>query len=334
MEHPELEFSDIYSFQPKFDRTKLMVKTFSDRNLIDLARENTQLMEMYVSILAKDYMLYMHTNQASYFIRRKNIHTIWQRKDLIQYNDLFYSLTDVPVEKRNPLAPKRLIVIFSPMPPIEKYSSANLGERCFVPSFPSIQKHLLKDTMVMRIMDLNLSHGSHYINSTTYPTMESDIQGAIQNVIANHEIHKDDVVLYGGSKGGTGALYHSLLGNYHSVSVDPIISLQQYNEENDLHFLKNFRQTNLLNRMQALVKKDDLRKQYILGTPTVPFNYDLYKQLASPSIEIIDIFDSAIKKHADISKNSVVEQVTYMNEIFLSSENYKKELEQLREIAG
>ena len=50
-------------------------------------------------------------------------------------------------------------------------------------------------------MDLNLSHGSHYINTDNYPNFENDVQESIINVMSQYNIHKDDVVLYGGSKG-------------------------------------------------------------------------------------------------------------------------------------
>ncbi|EIA19285.1 XcbB/CpsF family capsular polysaccharide biosynthesis protein [Listeria fleischmannii] len=325
----DIEFTDIYNFQCEYGRKKLVIKTFSDKNILELSRETQPILEMYKAILAHDYVLYMHAGQSSYFIRRKDVHTIWQRKDLIQHGALFYSLEKIPPEKENKLAPKRLVVIFSPMPAKENYYSANIAHRCFTTSFASMQKHLVKNTIIMRIMDLNLSYGSHYINTFNYMEMESDVQSAIQFVMQSNHIVKEDVVLYGGSKGGTGALYHSFLGDFNSVTVDPIISTEQYNQENDLHYLRDFRKRSILNDLMALSNKETSTKKIIFGYPLVSFNYNLYNQLSSNSVEIHNVFDSSVHKHADISRHTVIEQITWINKLLLSSNNLHKIEEQL-----
>lgn len=325
----DMEFTDIYSFHCEYEKMKVVVKTFSNKNILELSRETQPILEMYKAILAHDYILYMHSGQSSYFIRRKDVHTIWQRKDLIQHGDLFYSLDQIPAEKENKLAPKRLVVIFSPMPAKEHYHSANIAHRCFTTSFASMQKHLVKNTIIMRIMDLNLSYGSHYINTFNYMEMESDIQNAIQFVMDSNHIAKDDVVLYGGSKGGTGALYHSLLGDYNSVTVDPIISIEQYNQENDLHYLRDFRKRSILNDLVKLANTETTKKRIIFGYPLISFNYNLYSQIPSDSVEIHNVFDSSVHKHADISRNTIIEQITCINELLLSSSNLHKIVEQI-----
>ncbi|WP_343068987.1 XcbB/CpsF family capsular polysaccharide biosynthesis protein [Listeria portnoyi] len=223
--------------------------------------------------------------------------------------------------------------MFSPMPAKENYHSANIAHRCFTTSFGSMQKHLVKNTIIMRIMDLNLAYGSHYINTFNYSNMESDVQEAIRIVRNTYHISKEDVVLYGGSKGGTGALYHSLLGDYNSVTVDPIISLEQYNQENDLHFLRDFRKTSIFADLVRLAESEANKRRIIFGYPLVSFNYNLYTQIPTDSIEIRDTFDSDIHKHADISRNTIVEQITCINELLLSSENLSKILEQIRALA-
>lgn len=325
----DIEFTDIYKFQCGFEKMKVVVKTFSNKNILELARETQPILDMYKEILAHDYVLYMHVGQSSYFIRRQDVHSIWQRKDLIQYGDLFYSLHAVPAEKENKLAPKRLVVIFSPMPGKDEYHSANIAHRCFTPSFLSIQKHLVKNTLVMRIMDLNLSYGSHYVNTFNYTNMEDDIQGAIRFVVESNHVDSDDVVLYGGSKGGTGALYHSMLGDYNSVTVDPIISTEQYNQENDLHFLRDFRKKSLLNDLKRLANQETTRRRIIFGCPLISFNYNLYTQIPSDSIEIRNVFDSAVHKHADISRNTIIEQTTCINELLLTSKNLINTVDQI-----
>lgn len=319
---------------PHFEYEKIAINLKSPKNIILLSRNEKRFYDLYLKMLSNDYMFYMHSKESSYFIKRKLLSTIWQRTDLIQYGELFYSLEEIAAEKVNRLAPRRLVVIFSSMPAEKDYFSPNIGVRCFTKNFPSITKHLLKNTRVMRIMDANLSHGSHYINTPNYPNFEDDVQGAIKRVMETYEIDKEDVVFYGGSKGGTGALYHSVLGDYKSVSVDQIISLKEYNELNsDSHFLKKFREVSLEKTLIEMANQEGMsNNKVIIGSPYVPFNYTLYSKLGSDNIKLLNLFDSNIKTHSEVSKNSVVEQVTEINNLLLSSKNLKKMNEELYEI--
>lgn len=319
----EIEFNQKI---PNGNFDKVIINLKSKRNIIQLARSEKKFYDLYINMLQKDYMFYMHTNEKSYFIKRKLLSTIWQRTDLNQYGDLFYSIEDTPVERMNRLAPRRMVVIFSSMPAASDYFSPNIGTRCFYKNFPSLPKHVIKNTIIMRIMDANLSHGSHYISTPNYPNFEAEVQGAIKQAMEEYAIDKDDVVLYGGSKGGTGALYHGLLGDYKVVAVDPIISLKEYSElDDDSHFLKLFREPSLEGKLKELAENPELvNEKLIIGSPTVIFNYRIYSKLANQQIKIMDIFDSGIKVHADVAKYSNIEQVTAINNFLLQSANLQK----------
>ncbi|MBD5823730.1 XcbB/CpsF family capsular polysaccharide biosynthesis protein [Lactococcus petauri] len=317
-----------------YNYEKIVVDLKDKRNILELSKNNYKVYEIYKELISHDFMFYFHSGNKSYFIKRKLIKNIWKRNDLVQYGDLFYTI-EKPLENRtNSWSPLRLIVMFSSMT-ADEYYSPNIGLRCFTKNFPSIQKSIVKNTMIMRIMDLNLSHGSHYINTDNYPNFENDVQESIINVMSQYNIHKDDVVLYGGSKGGTGALYHSLLGDYNSISIDPIISLLEYNEMmKDSHYLKGLRKESILEDLKELSRKDLDYGKIIIGSPAIPFNYRLFSQLKNDNIKIQDIFDESIKSHPDISLSCISEQVTYLNNYFLNSNNYKKQMKKIKNIYG
>ncbi|MEX5913733.1 accessory Sec system protein Asp2 [Staphylococcus ureilyticus] len=88
-----------------------------------------------------------------------------------------------------------------------------------------MERSLVKNVYTMRIMDLNVSHGSHYISTSNFPDYEKNIQLSILNLIEKLNIKKENVVLYGGSKGGTGALYHGAALDLKTLAVDPIVNI-------------------------------------------------------------------------------------------------------------
>lgn len=300
--------------KPEFDWTadKIVVKTASNKNLLQLARNDAESHQVYVNLLDHDFVLYMHKNEQSFFIKRELVSTIWQRKDLIQKGMTFYKVED-PI-KTNKLAPNRMVVIFSSMPPAKDYYSDNVASRMFVRNYPSMQKHLLKNTYILRIMDLNRSSGSYYLNAGHCQTLENDVQSIIADVCHEYTIPNENVVLYGASKGGTGALYHSILGDYHAVVVDPIFSITNYNQDNDIHYLKNVLPEKLLPKFEdALEEFKPNRKKVILGTSKVLVNYSWYSKIQNKAVEVVNLQDEAMVDHVRVSPNCTPEQITYIN---------------------
>ncbi len=329
----EMKIAKTDIFKKKFDFTadKIVVTTFSEKNLLELATQDKIFHKQYVQLIENDYMLYMHTKSSSYFIKRSKIYTIWQRKDLIQYNDLFYTI-EKPV-KENVCAPTRLVVVFSSLPVSANYYSPNIATRCFATDFAELSKQTIKNTIIMRIMDLNLSHGSYYLNTVNYPTFEQDIQEAIQLIIGEHQINAEDVVLYGSCKGGTGALYHSYLGNYKTVSVCPTIHLVGGSAESlDSSLFEKLKSDSILTSLKKQKNKAD-KEKIIIGSPIDFSDYEKYHDVLSKNTKIINIFDPLIKQQSDISENSSIEQITFINQLLLESENLKKEHEKLVELS-
>lgn len=317
-----ISHTNIIDFNPDYSKDKIVVRTFQNDNLLVLAQKFQNAYKMYKNLLKNDYILYFHDKEQSFFCRRPLFEYLWKRKDLIKEGNLFYTLDEQPENKKTSLQKKKLLVVFSCMPAIEKQGSYSSTDRCFASSFPSIARSLVKDVLIMKIMDLNLTHGSHYISTLNYPEMESDVQNAIKKVALDQEIKQDNIVLYGSSKGGTGALYHGSLTDYKVLTVDPIISMEEYNNKKDNHFLKDLRKVDLTEDINKNLEKCSKRK-YIICNKNVEFNYKKIKELDSSKVRVLSIKDDTVNYHHEVSKNTVPEQLAILNGFF--SENFSIE---------
>lgn len=299
---------------PGDDPKKILVHT-GEHTLITLARSNEIAYEMYKELLRRDYILYHFDQGVSKFYKRKNVNDLWVKKDLQQYNGIFYTLTGPKQRRLNKLEPKRLLVLFTCMPEKDEQNSAALRTRMFHQFFSEIHKSLVKNVYIMRIMDLNASVGSHYVKTINYPEMEIDIQLAIEKVVKELNINKDNIVLYGASKGGTGALLHGSVLGYKSLSVDPIVNLENYNKT-DYHFLEGMREVDLSCQLNENLQKNQYKK-YIICSPSVKFNYENIQKINQhASVRVIELQDEHIKRHSDVSKNSIPLQLMVINNLF------------------
>lgn len=287
----------------------------SESNIIELSRSDKAIYKMYKKLLEHDYILYFHKDGISKLYKREYISELWQRKDLYQQDSVFYTLDEPKESKFNKeLKYKTLLVIFTCMPPGEVYDSYLMTDRMFPKFFNNIERSLIKNVYTMRIMDLNCSHGSHYINTVNNPNMEHDIVKAIQNVKDEYNIN--DVVLYGASKGGTGALYYSSMLDLKCLAVDPIISLGEYNVKDD-HFLKDLRKVDISEDINNYLLKKSDKEKFIIGSENVVFNYSMISKIKGENIHIVNKLDNHIVNHPDVSRNSVPEQLMLLNKMLL-----------------
>lgn len=299
---------------PSNEPKKILVHT-GENNLITLARTNETAYKMYKELLSRDYVMYFFDQGISKFQKRKYVNELWKKKDLQQHNGIYYTVT-APQERRyNKLEANKLLVLFTCMPEKSEHDGYHLRARMFPQFFSGIDKSLVKNVHIMRIMDLNASVGSHYVKTTNYPEMEDDIQSAIQKVARELDVNDEDIVLYGASKGGTGAILHGSALDYKSLAVDPIINLEYYNKK-DYHFLVNLREVDLSDRLNQSLENSK-RKKYIICSPTISFNYDNVQKINKHNtVKIIELIDEHIKKHSDVSKSSVPLQLMVINNLF------------------
>lgn len=307
-------------YSPDYNKDRMVIYTNTTLSLLKLARKGGEIYQKYIDILAHDYTLISHKSGYSIFMKREKYkpEAVENYKHLKRYKGLIYTLTPPQPKHTSSSLPNRLLVLFSHMNGGGGYDSNNAVSRMFVQFFNDIQRSLVKNVFVLRIADLNLSHGSYFVNTQNYPTYEEEIQELIRNTCNQFNINSDNVVLYGGSKGGTGALLHAAIGNYNAVVGDPIINASKYNEK-DWHFIKNFREADLTDRIVALAK-NNTNKMYVFASKAQFFNYNTSMKFVSKLnglAHLVDLSDdNKIISHPHITSQSVPEQITLMNLLF------------------
>lgn len=303
-----------YKDRPKLIQSKLVeVITESDLNLIRVARKDKQAYRLYKELLKNDYVLYKHENGISKLYKRKYVNELFKRKDLIRFKDVYYTL-DYPKDRKiNEYIPKKLLVIFTCMPPQKDYDSYLMPKRMFTKFFDGIERNLVKNVYTMRIMDLNVSHGSHYINTINYNTFEDEIQNAIIKVKNELNIDDENIIFYGVSKGGTGALYHGSSMDIKTLAVDPILNIGGPLEDNDRRFLKDLRTEDLVPYINNHLNLSNNQVKYLICSERVPLYFQQDQRIEQDKIKLYNKIDDFITSHPEVSRNTVPEQIMILN---------------------
>ncbi|RIP34124.1 hypothetical protein BUZ14_08730 [Staphylococcus gallinarum] len=312
IENKILKLNDNIPFK---NQTRIMIDTGDKENYIQKARKSPEIYTKYIELLKQDYILYFHEQTVSKFYKRSQVEVLFQRKDLIRHNDIFYTLNEPQGRKSNDLESEKLLVLFTCMPNAQDYDSSLIPKRMFPKFFDGIERNLVKNIYTMRIMDLNASHGSHYINTVNNKTYEDDIASAICRVQKELNITDDNTVLYGASKGGTGALNYGARLDLKCLAVDPIISTEEYNVA-DEHFLKHIREIDLSNKINQHLSQRSTRKKYIISSENVAFNFAKAREIKGDNLILINKKDEHITAHPEVSRNTVPEQMTILNMLF------------------
>lgn len=297
----------IREWHPQFESEKLEVTTHSSQSMMQLARQNDVIHQKYLELLHHDFMLGEHKDGVSFFMQRSK--WTWMRKDILKKHGIFYTVELPDIKYRN-MPDNNLVVIFS----FFGTDSSNAGLRTFPEYFPDIQKNIKKGTTILRIMDFNLSHGSFYLNTVNYPDFETNIQKVIRSVISEKNIDDGNVVLLGSSKGGTGALYHGLMGNWKSLSIDPITNDNFFvNEKKDWHFMIGSRELDFVPEMKQLAKIGN-RQAIVVGDSMVPETFkDLERLNGSRRIKVYDTKNPLAYMHSLVGPSAKIEMVTLLN---------------------
>lgn len=311
--------NDVEYFKHNFVESEKIELTIqnTDNNILKFSRKNGMARSVLEFLVSKDYTLVdFIENKRDIFIKREKLPNYISKsiKDLqlLESHGVFYTIEKKSKNDSN--APERLIVIFSSMPGPDEYFSEKFEERSFVKHFPTIQKLLVPNTSVLRIIDSNLIYGSHYVNSNNFRNYENIIQDIISEVSQKLFVQNNNVVLYGTSKGGTGALVHSLIGNYKSVTVDPIVDAKEYNfNMHNIHYIKGNRDQSLTKKINDLSKNNNVKNNILIRSPQVKFNYSVTEQLSDNRILFYEQINSNIKSHPEIGRNSVSEILMFLN---------------------
>ena len=311
-------------FSSKFQNREFnfeIPKQFEGKTIHEIAikKLDEEISLLYKHLLANDYIFYNHELNMSKMIKRSEyVPNELDEKNpeaLRKFENLFYYVEYLG-EKKTPAKEKRLLVVFSSMPNNEETNNPSMIVRSGFPTFSNIKRSLPKDTYIVRVVDFNLASGSFYTNTANYPTFESEVQKLIRVFADSHDVPDENIVLFGPSKGGTGALIHSLIGGYKAVAVDPIIddSIYQY----DQHFQKSFRDWDLVPRVNQLLSDSENKKRYIVNNRHVGYTYKQYARLNTKNLKFYDTRDKVANQHHQILHSAIPEVLAILT-ILLNS---------------
>ncbi|MGW7903974.1 accessory Sec system protein Asp2 [Staphylococcus sp. mip270_02] len=296
------------------DQEKILVNTGSEKNLLELSRKDSDIKSVYKDLLANDYILYLHKNSVSRFCKREFTYKLFtEEHKLNRYKNILYKLNPPSGRKINNKVSKKLLVIFARMPSNKMYDNAKIPVRMFPPTFDNIERSLVKNVHIMRIMDLNVSHGSFYVNTTNNPLYEHEIQEAIKEVMDNLGVLKENVVFYGFSRGGSGALYHGAMSDYKVLAVDPLLNIGGNMFMNDKRFLKGLRDEDVTPKVNNYLAQSNKQEKFVICCKNVKLYYEQIMKIDNNYIKRIDLEDDNISIHSDVSPNSVPEQLMILN---------------------
>lgn len=218
------------------------------------------------------------------------------------------------LKKRQTSQPNKLLITFLTNPSKEDMGSNDALKRYYNYFFKTLNRSISKDTIIVRVADANLILGSFYSNTLHFPDYEEQVQDLIKYLMKKYEVSRDNVVLYGVSRGGVGVLIHSALGNYKSLAVDPIVnSTWHFENWNDPHFAEGVREIDLVPQINQYLSNCESKKIYILGNRFIDCTWPELLRLNPEKINLIDMKDETITKHAILSPNIVPEQLMYLN---------------------
>ena len=302
-------------------------KSESD-NLITESRREPKAKELLMKLANKGFYLYMtKENKISSFVQHKLLNRLWNPIKEKQYyfeNDLVYSIENPTIVNN-----VNLLVVFSSIS--DKMYQSSL-HRYFTKNFQNIGKYINPNTVILRIADLGGVTGSYYLDNKYIQDNESKIQHLISKIALKYEARK--VVLFGVSKGGSGASYHGLLGNYDFVAVDPILSDEYYLiKYKDLHFVDGISDISKLDKFKILLKS---RKYSLVNNGSIitsenspQFKYidNLILQSSSKEFSIFVNNDPSIQDHPDVAPKSLFLITTLinnsLNNVYVDKKIYK-----------
>lgn len=264
-------------------------------NFLAVGRKNNDAKKLIAKLSSNAFYLVKHVNGVSVFKKFKDSNVFVNSfidKDIKCWKDTFYTL-DEPVSKGSNNG--RLLVMFSSIADLP--FNASVSRRMFFKNFSTISKYIPKNTYVLRIADVGGVLGGFYLNSNADPNFESKVQSLIRKVQKETGVPDNQVVLYGGSKGATGALYHGLKMNLKTLAVDPIVSDDFYIKTyNDLHFVEGAFPKYKQDKFNSLMSENKDK------------NLDFVKIITSPNSEQYSYIESIV-----LSRNITINSYVFSN---------------------
>lgn len=280
-----------------------------DANAIRIGWSHPQLRPAVEWFARRGWYLYKASPSISSFVRHDVIPSLWhQVRDglySVGARGLIYTLnTDNVITQA-----KSMIVVFSSMS--LPFDGPGLG-RYFQHNFASINKHVGSNVAVLRIADLDGVVGGFYSPTTFDPDRAVKIQELISTCASQLGVGGRNVILYGASKGGTGALLHGLMSEsrWACVAVDPVVDDSHYEERyNDSHWTSGGvfanRKVDLFQRaVESSCLDGSEARIFVVSSPRSPLFSSIYALVNGMLGQGVCFWQSdnpAIKDHPDVS---------------------------------
>lgn len=305
---------------PRYFRVDTSSAGEPDADMMKLSLKSSEAKKLLVSLTNLGYSLYYNTADESRFVRHDRIVHHWPA-----VRDGNFAVSDEGIVHQLEMPAsgllERLVVIMCPI------SSKPRFIRYFRLSFSKLMKFIPRNTAILRVADVGGVKGAFYLDTSHLPDNSNRIQRLIQTTINKYGIKAENVVLYGASKGGTGALYHGLTGGWKFVAVDPILSDAWYVDfENDYHFTtggifprtKQEVFTELIGRVAA-VPETSLDRSVLVTSSRSP-QYSYTAEIIRPvkgRLSVLNSDNPEIKRHPDVAPKTIYSQVLAVNNLLL-----------------
>lgn len=288
-------------------------------SLIHTAQKDESHKALLINLINRGFHIFKADARGSLLVHRSQIHRVWDKiieGDYIFTNDhLVYHLT---YPKNDLRSPTKLLVIFSP---VASNRFSQLLDRHFSFVFKSIADYIHDNTLILRIADLGGVVGSFYLPTRFAPDNNTRTIKLIESIRMQHKISNDRVLLYGASKGATGALYTSLHTAWGCVAVDPIVSKR--NPESDPYYAAS--DIFLEEREQLFLKL--AREQFmdtwggcrftLITSPNSAEYESVYRLAATTRLarrtQLIISHSPLIEKHVDVAPQTIPTALSAIN---------------------
>ncbi|WP_010498636.1 XcbB/CpsF family capsular polysaccharide biosynthesis protein [Ligilactobacillus acidipiscis] len=295
----------------KITQDVVLLNVPNPKNDLKIFRKDKFARKLALELAGKDYVL--HGNKGHYyrFVKRRQLKTEYPK-----FKDVHYRI--IPPKEEKKFWGNKLLVR---MPAFTRHYKTSMMERNFQVDFISLKDSVVKDTYILEIGDINLMAGSFYTNTKNYPDYEKQVQDLIQAVAKKFNVGKNDIVLYGASRGGVGAVLHAALGNYKFIASDPVIDDTTWYLDSDIHFVEGVRDIDLTDKVSTALSNYQRSKGdgIILGTSNIGVTFSAHLRLPLSKVTLLDL-DIDLHRHPGFNKKTTSVQLSIINYLLIKDD--------------
>lgn len=293
-------------------------------SLIHLAQRDEIAFRVLLTLAKNGYIIYRAPAVGTSLVHRLALREVWKPLREGEYQQTADGTVYKFTGSRHSGSPTSLVVVFSS---VAKNRFTQYVERHIGSPFSSLERSVSGHTAVLRIADMDGVVGAYYLPTTRDPQSAQHIQNLIGHVAENMGLSADQIVTYGVSKGGTGALYHGLLLKSHTVAVDPIVTLNRrdtratdpYFSSSSLYtepFDDTFRRV-LSSPDSSKGNARDPKVKHVVITSVRSKEYpdimELVRNSDQGSINVVESLDPHIQHHHEVGPNTVSLSLSFIN---------------------